>query len=201
MIEHLNLSTDFSITPVNGTRGETVVCMKDGTEANVVGYSDVRIEFEGRMVIGELKPPFKESGLFHTAARQPKDQFIMQQQIFSSCGFLTDSIAICAGLRKVEGEITQHLLTCRYMTENEFIIIILMQLLSHEEMSSCFCAGDEVDSNDEMNNEKSKKRGQTKTRKTSGQLRSVRMLNIKLNRRIRSATLFLEVLLVRSNET
>jgi hypothetical protein len=122
MLEHLNLPTDFSIHSVNGTRGETVVCMKDGEAKTVVGYSDVSIEFEGRTDIGELKPPFKETGLFHTAARQPKDQYIMQQQIFKSSGFLTDSIAICAGLCTVDGERTNHLLTGGYMEKKKVII-------------------------------------------------------------------------------
>ena len=71
----------------------------------------------------------------------------MQQQI-SSNGFLTDSIAICA---KVEGEITKHFLTRRYTNEKKFIIIILMQLLSHEEMFSCFSVVGEMDLDDKTN--------------------------------------------------
>jgi len=201
ILEHLHLPTDFSIHSVNGTRGETIVCMKDGEAKTVVGYSDVSIEFEGRTDIGELKPPFKETGLFHTAARQSKDQYIMQQQIFKSSGFLTDSIT-------VDGERTNHLLTGRYMEEKKFIIIILMQLLSREEMPSCFCLVDEEysddDSDDETNEKEKCKKKRTDEEDDDDQWPVKKRANAQHqnhHHRIRSANLFLEVLQVRRNET
>ena len=150
--------------------------------------------------IGQLKLPFKETGLFYTVAHQPREQYIMQQQIFSSNGFLTDSIAICAGFCKVEGLVTKHFLTRRYTNEKKFIIIILMQLLSHEEMFSCFCEVGEMDLDDNTNKkEKYKIKRMMKKMTTSGQLRSVRLLNIKISHLIRSGKLLLEFLLVRHN--